>query len=111
MPIHVTYTLHITDLPRECIVECSAAGSADAAVAFWLDRLQFTVERVPAIQFLEGYGAWDDETLAASSDEELAARVLWLACCDFGDFMTWCAHYPGKPTEEADCGSDILVLE
>lgn len=111
MAIHVTYALHLADLPRDCIEDCSAPGPADEAVAFWLETLGFTVERGPAIQYLEGVGAWDDETLARSTDEELATRILWLACGDFSEFLAWQERNPDKPAEDADCGSDIFVLE
>lgn len=111
MSIHVTYALHLADLPRDCIEDCSAPGDATEAVEFWRTELQFAVERAPAIECLAEYGAWEDETLAKSTDDELAARILWLACCNFSEFLKWKERNPDRPDEDAAYGSDIFVLE
>src|SRR5260370_19382269 len=94
--------LSIEDLPHECISDCSHSGACDDDVAHWLKELAFTVDRVKAISCLRGYGAWDAEELAASTDDELAARILWLAC---GDFSEW------DGTESSPCGSDVFCLD
>lgn len=100
--MHVTYDLSIDDLPRECIEDCSAPGPVDEAVAYWRERLEFTVDRERAIRCLEGYGAWERAQLEADTPETLAERVLWLACCAFNE-------WDGTP--ESSSGSDIFVLE
>ena len=102
-PIHVDSILYMDQLPKECVEDCGKGpGPKDAPVAYWRERLQFTVDRAKAIKCLEGYGAWDMEALEADSDETLAGRILWLAC---GDFAEW------DGTNDSPSGSDIFVLE
>lgn len=112
--MHVEHMLSLSDLPRDCIETCSAPGPADEAVDYWHDELGFTVDRKRAERCLQGYGAWDD--LDAASDETLAKRVLWLACGDFSEFITYAEREgfdPHNPPEGFDppAGSDIFVLE
>lgn len=115
--MYVSDVLFLTELPPDCIVECSAQGAVDEAVAFWCKELDFTVDRDKAISCLQGYGAWDKKDLELTADETLAERVLWLACGDFGEFVTHCEDAGIDPrTECADnfdppSGSDIFTLE
>lgn len=112
MTIHVDQTLDIGQLPQECIDDCTRPGEdAGAAVEHWLDELGLTVDRLGAIACLKGYGAWEREELEASSDTELAGRILWLACGDFKEFQYWRAANPDKPDHDADCGSTVFALE
>lgn len=90
------------DFPAECIRECSASSSVDDAVAHWRKALNFTVPRDETIKCLHGYGAWTLDELTALSDDDLAEKVLWLACCDFKEW---------DGTEESPCGSDLFCLE
>ena len=101
--LHVDRELTIDDLPKDCIEDCTWPG-CDAAPAcqHWRQELGFTVDRERAIGCLADYGAWERDELAASSDEDLAEKVLWLAC---GSFSEW------DGTEDCACGSDIFVLE
>lgn len=115
--LHVDYCLDITDLPRECVEDCSGPGAADDAVAYWLAELGFTVNRDKAIHCLTGYGAWEREELAADTDETIAGRILWLACCNFSEYITEAERagfdpYGDRPeTFLPNSGSDIFVLE
>lgn len=101
MAIHVDYVLDISQLPAECIRDCSAQGSVDEAVDYWRTKLEFTVDRAKTITCLTGYGAWEPEDLAAEDDDTLAGRVLWLACGNFRDY---------QPDDDSS-GSNIFVLE
>ncbi len=96
----ITYEFLISDIPQECIEDCSGPGSVDAAVNYWRKELNFQVDRKNALNCLDGYGAWDD--LDTWDDNRLAETVLWLAC---GDFSAW------DGTEDSACGSDLFVLE
>lgn len=109
--LHVEYALDSVQLPVDCIRDCSASGDVSQAVEYWRNRLNLTVNRERAIECLKGYGAWDDETLAASSNNEIAERILWLACCDFSEYNTWIKRNPDKSPQDADYGSDVFVLE
>jgi len=101
--LHVSYDLSIDDLPEECVQDCGAGGGAkDQAVEYWRKKLNFTVDRQKAIDCLQGYGAWEPEELEALSDEEIADKILWLACSNF-------AEWDGTP--DSSSGSDIFVLE
>ena len=102
MSIHVDYVLSISDLPADCIEDCSASGDVTETVAYWRCELSFTVDREKAVECLKGYGAWEDDELASLDDDEIAEKILWLAC---GDFRDW------DGTEDSPCGSDIFVLE
>src|SRR5690349_20490583 len=86
--MHIKDVLFLTELPAECIADCSHSGACDNDVAHWLKELDFTVDRERAIKCLQGYGAWDD--LEPTDDETLASRVFWLACGDFSEFITHC---------------------
>ena len=101
-PIHVTDVLSVTDLPAQCVDDCTGPGPADEAVTHWRKQLSFTVDAAQARQCLAGYGAWDEADLASWEPERLAETVLWLAC---GDFSEW------DGTEDSPAGSDICVLE
>ncbi len=103
MTLHTDSILYIDDLPAECIEDCTRPGmAADAAVQHWRETLDFTVNRKRAVECLCSYGAWERAELEASSDEDLAERILWLAC---GNFDEW------DGTDDSPCGSDIFVLE
>lgn len=104
MPLHVDSVLTIDQLPPDCITDCGKGGGAkDEAVAYWLERLEFTVDRAKAIECLAGYGAWERGMLEVETDETLASRVLWLAASNF-------AEWDGKG-EDSSQGSNIFVLE
>lgn len=82
-------------LPDDCVTACSHAGRCDDDVEYWRKRLNFTVPRDKAISHLAEYGAWPKETneydegLRDMSDEELAEKVLWLACGDIEEQGEW----------------------
>lgn len=99
--MHVDHILYLDELPADCIHACSRSGACDDAVAFWRKHLDFTVDRERAVETLVGYGAWDRAELAAASDERLAERILWLACCDFNEW---------DGSDDSVAGSDIFFL-
>lgn len=99
--------IHMSELPPDCIVECSAPGPADAAVDYWLSRpeVREVIMRAPADDlrdYLRDYGAWDDEDL--EDDETNRQRLLWLACGDFAE------HVPGEDGDSA-AGSDVVWID
>lgn len=98
MTPHIDYDLSIDDLPQECIDDCSAQGSVDDAVEYWVGKLNFSVNPERARRCLKGYGAWDAEELA--DNDANVRRILWLACGNFKEWQT-----------APDSGSDIFVLE
>jgi hypothetical protein len=115
MAIYLEAFLDITDIPVECIKECSAPGNVDEAVEFWCDKLKFTVDRLATIKCLKKYGAWDVNELNAMSDAMLAERVLWLACCDFNEFIKEAEHMGVDPfnppaTFQPNSGSNMFYL-
>ena len=77
------FYLDKSDLPEECIKDCSAQGSVDDAVDYWVDQVKLTCTRKEMIQGLKAYGNWTKEELEELDDRELKEKVLWLACCDF----------------------------
>jgi hypothetical protein len=111
----------ITDLPVECIMECSSPGPADDIISYWLEDPQ--VKNIladlsqSAMQYgLKGYGAWDKEEL--EDEKQNRARVLWLACGTFREYIAECETkgvdpFGPRPGDSFDpsCGSDIFTLE
>lgn len=81
--LHVDYTLDKDELPEDCIYECSAQGNVEEAVEHWRKQLNFTVDRDKAIACLAGYGSWEPEELAEMDDDDIANKILWLACSTF----------------------------
>lgn len=83
------------EFPAECVADCSASGAVDQSVAYWLKKLSFSVPREMAIKWLREFGAWPLETdeydtgLNDMSDDEIAGKVLWLACCDIKENGEW----------------------
>ena len=118
MALHVDYAVYIEDIPRECVEDCTRPGhDATGPVQHWREVLGFTVDRELAIRCLERYGAWGLEELNASSDADLADKVLWLACGGFSEYIT-CAEregvdpYGDRPEDfDPSAGSDLFVLE
>jgi hypothetical protein len=51
--------------------------------------LNFTVPRQKAIDYLKEYGAWEVEEMNEWTDEELAEKVLWIACGDISEQGEW----------------------
>ena len=86
--LHCDHVLYPEQLNPDCIADCAAGGAVDDAVAFWTDTLGFTVNRARALAYLRSTGAWEREELDAATDETLARRVLWLACCNFKEGET-----------------------
>jgi hypothetical protein len=89
------YGNFIGEFSAECVADCSASGAVDDAVAYWLKKLNFEVPRSRAIAWLLDFGAWPEETdeynkgLNDMTDDELALKVLWLACCDIKEQGEW----------------------
>jgi hypothetical protein len=83
--MHIDYELSASDLPQECIDDCSSSGDVTEAVEYWVNKLGFTVDRERAIDCLKGFGAWTHDELCEMESEEIAMRVLWVACGQFSD--------------------------
>lgn len=74
----------LASVPLECVRDCSAQGSVDAACAYWA--------RSPRIAFgdpddiradLREYGAWDAEEL--TDDDANRERILFTACGNYAE--------------------------
>jgi hypothetical protein len=114
-------SLSIRDIPRECIEDCSHSGSCDYDVAMWLQRepVKTLIEALDSDAMrcaLKGYGAWEPDELA--DDDANRARILWLACVDFSEYILHCEIEGIDPFAETvpedfhpSSGSDIFVLE
>jgi hypothetical protein len=76
-------------IPQECVSDCAHPGPCDDDVAFWRAKLEFEIPRDLAIKYLREFGAWTAEELSAQSDENLAEKVLWLACGTMRDGDEW----------------------
>jgi beta-xylosidase len=65
-------------IPKNAIRECSAAGSCNEAVEYWVNKLGFDAPEPEAREYLQGFGAWDDEELADHAAN--VRRVFWVFC-------------------------------
>lgn len=79
-------------LPGECAADCSASGPVYNAVAYWVDRINFSETNLRGeVQAtagnirreLEEYGAWDAEELA--DDAANRQRIVWIAACNIAE--------------------------
>ena len=77
------------EFPAACVEDCSHAGACDDDVEYWRKRLEFTVPRERAIAYMREFGAWEPEELDAMSDDDLAARILWIACGEIKEQGDW----------------------
>lgn len=90
----------IKDIPKEAWKACSAPGSNDEAVEYWLHELQFYIPNnlhQQARNYLAEFGAWDDAELdhwmkTEDTEHELALRVLWLFCGDIREGQGDCLY-------------------
>ena len=67
-------------LPPECIADCSGPGDRSGNVKRWVERLNFDGPVELFKEYLDGFGAWDDEEL--KNHEENKQRVLWTWACN-----------------------------
>tara|TARA_B100001250_G_scaffold25719_1_gene21294 strand:- start:866 stop:1150 length:285 start_codon:yes stop_codon:yes gene_type:complete len=74
-------------LPPECIADCSGSGDATEAVEYWVKHLEFNGPKDLFKEYLDGFGAWDDDQL--KDHEENKMRVLWIWACN-------CSEMPGS---------------
>lgn len=71
------------DLPDDCVQECSASGSVDEAVDFWVDELKFDPNPDRCRNYLKSTGGWADDEL--TDDESNRRRLLWVVCCELNE--------------------------
>ena len=76
-------------LPEECVQDCTAPGRVDEAVEYWQKKLEFTVPRARAIEWLLESGGWSMDELSMRDDVWLAQAVLWLGCGEVQDYGEW----------------------
>lgn len=108
-------SFEINDVPRECIDACSASGDISESVEGWRKSLGFYVNREQAIGYLQSTGAWTKEELEESSDDTIGNRILWMACCNFHEYIVECERAGVNPFEyhpnfESNCGSRSFYL-
>ena len=74
----------ISRLPQECIADCSAQGSVDESVAYWVDRLNLEAPPWLLREHLKAYGAWDRAELC--DHKANLRRLLWTWACDCKEY-------------------------
>jgi len=70
----------ISRIPGDCITDCSARGSVDEAVVYWVSRLNLEAPPWLLREHLRGYGAWDAAQLC--DHRANLQRLLWIWACD-----------------------------
>ncbi len=74
----------IQSLPEDCINDCSASGSVDNAVDYWIDKINFQAPAWLVREHLSGYGAWDKSELCDHNSN--LRRLLWLWACECSEY-------------------------
>lgn len=108
--ILVTDSLDISELPKDCIIDCSAPGPADDAVEYWRKELDFHVDPERARKYIVSTGGWDPEETAEMDEAQLAGIILYLACNDFNEQLTWEEDNPEKAPEDSSCGCSYFCM-
>jgi len=70
----------IASLPADCVADCSASGSVDEAVDYWIKKLSFDAPPWLLRDHLQGYGAWDTAQLC--DHQANLQRLLWTWACN-----------------------------
>ena len=70
-------------IPNEAFGDCHHSGQCDIDVMYWVEKLDFDFPKDQGIEWLKGFGAWDDEEL--DNHEENRLRVLWLFAGNVAD--------------------------
>lgn len=87
-------------IPKQAWEACSAPGSNDEAVEYWVHELKFSIPPrliVMAKAYLHEFGAWDSAELdrweqTENTEHELAKHVLWLFCGDIREGQSTCLY-------------------
>lgn len=107
--MHIVDYLSLSELPLECINECTVPGRAsDPYVDKWLKKLDFTVDSENARSYIKAHGIEDTETM---DDKALASYILWMACGSFKGQLDWQEQYPDEDPRDSDYGSDLINID
>ena len=68
--------------PPECIADCSGPGDKSGNVNRWVERLNFDGPVELFKEYLDGYGAWDDEELKDHEENKQRVLCTWACNCD-----------------------------
>ena len=87
-------------IPKQAWQDCSAPGSNDEAVEYWVEELNFHIppRLIPmAKAYLYEFGAWNDAELdrweeTEDTHHEIAKRVFWLFCGDIREGQGDCLY-------------------
>ena len=125
-PWFVDSDIYVEDLPRDCIAECSAQGSANESVEYWVKKLNMRLTNVDRARDylkdcgfvfekpdLDEYGEDDERPIDDFIDDDsdrITQIVLWLACCEFNEFLTWCDEHPNLDRDNCPFGTDQFHL-
>jgi hypothetical protein len=70
-------------LPPDCVADCSAQGSVDEAVDYWVGKLGFEAPAWLLRRYLKRYGIWDRRELC--DHQQNLRRLLWDWCGSIAD--------------------------
>ena len=87
--------------PLDCVLDCSAQGSVDDAVEYWVNKLGFDGPAWLIREHLKGCGAWDRRELC--DHQANLRRLLWIW---FGDLRDYLREQSG-PDFNDFCGDSI----
>jgi len=96
-----TNSIPIKDIPRPCIMALAGPTNATPYVGDWRRELVFEVDIGQARKHILSTGRWSEEEIEDMGDEEISEIILWLACCNFKEFLE----------SDGVWGTDIYSLE
>lgn len=125
-PWFVDRLIDLKEVPRDCIADCSAQGQVDESVAYWRKKLDMRLIDLDSVrEYLRDCGFSVDKPDLTDVDENeqrpiddfidddsdtLAERILWLACCEFNDYLRWRSENPKANRENCSQGSDEFYI-
>jgi hypothetical protein len=80
--------------PPDCVADCSAQGSVDEAVDYWVRKLSFEAPAWLLRRYLKRFGVWDRGELC--DHQQNLRRLLW----------TWCGGIQDEGPDTLICLSD-----
>lgn len=105
--MHITDYIAISDLPEECIKECSKGGRrADPYVEKWLEKLNITFESKTARKYIKFMGIDGTDKM---DDHTLNMYALWIVTGFFSDYLFDKEQDPNGDPDNY-CGSDLINI-
>ena len=95
------------EIPDEAAEDIGQSGDNEREVYYWMEKLDFNIDREKSITYLASTGGWTDEELDETDDATLSARCLWIIGHNQAEEKT----YQESHSEELDKESSAKACE